>query len=255
MIKFFRKIRKNLLSEGKTGKYLKYAIGEIVLVVIGIFIAIQLNNLNEERKLQSKENEYYCKLLEDVQQDLIQIERLIIESEKRVKSSNEMLSLLQKDTLNPDQISDKILESNSLVTYTFKPNKAAFEDIKSSGNLAILKDENIKSRILDYYTIVEGIVDVVDINADRQVNEFFNKPNYAQFGWQKIKFIDEAIDSTIVNKSKLNSLIILDENYRSKMTSDAVYFIGSSARIKMHYNSLKAEILKMEKELENKCEK
>ncbi len=50
MIKLFRKIRQNLLSEGKTGKYLKYAIGEIVLVVIGIVIALQLNNWNESRK-------------------------------------------------------------------------------------------------------------------------------------------------------------------------------------------------------------
>jgi hypothetical protein len=50
MIKFFRKIRQNILSEGKTGKYFKYAIGEIVLVVIGIVIALQLNNWNESRK-------------------------------------------------------------------------------------------------------------------------------------------------------------------------------------------------------------
>ena len=50
MIKFFRKIRQNLISDGKTGKYLKYAIGEIVLVVIGIVIALQLNNWNESRK-------------------------------------------------------------------------------------------------------------------------------------------------------------------------------------------------------------
>ena len=50
MIKFFRKIRQNLISEGKTGKYLKYAIGEIILVVIGILIALQINNWNEVRK-------------------------------------------------------------------------------------------------------------------------------------------------------------------------------------------------------------
>ena len=50
MIKFFRKIRQNLLVENKTGKYLKYAIGEIVLVVIGILIALQINNWNENRK-------------------------------------------------------------------------------------------------------------------------------------------------------------------------------------------------------------
>ena len=56
MIKFFRNIRKNLLSEGKTSKYLKYAIGEIVLVVIGILIALQINNWNENRKTRVKEN-------------------------------------------------------------------------------------------------------------------------------------------------------------------------------------------------------
>ena len=57
MIKFFRHIRKSLLMENKTGKYFKYAIGEIVLVVIGILIALQINNWNEfnqERKLEQK---------------------------------------------------------------------------------------------------------------------------------------------------------------------------------------------------------
>ena len=55
MIKFFRKIRQNLLMENKTGKYFKYAIGEIVLVVIGILIALQLNNLNDIRKTEQEE--------------------------------------------------------------------------------------------------------------------------------------------------------------------------------------------------------
>ena len=57
MIKFFRKIRQNLLSEDKTVKYLKYAIGEIMLVVIGIVIALQINNWNENRKNGIKEQE------------------------------------------------------------------------------------------------------------------------------------------------------------------------------------------------------
>ncbi len=50
MIKFFRKIRYDLMEKNKTGKYLKYAIGEIILVVTGILIALQINNLNEQRK-------------------------------------------------------------------------------------------------------------------------------------------------------------------------------------------------------------
>ena len=57
MIKFFRKIRYNLMSDNKTGKYFKYAIGEIILVVLGILIALQINDWNETRKARLKEIE------------------------------------------------------------------------------------------------------------------------------------------------------------------------------------------------------
>ena len=70
MIKFFRKIRQNLLSEGKTGKYLKYAIGEIVLVVVGILIALQINNWNEKRKIKQKETIVLKELLTSINSDL-----------------------------------------------------------------------------------------------------------------------------------------------------------------------------------------
>ena len=57
MIKFFRTIRKNLISEGKTINYFKYAIGEIVLVIIGILIAISINNWNEQNKIEKSSNQ------------------------------------------------------------------------------------------------------------------------------------------------------------------------------------------------------
>ncbi|MDV7140800.1 DUF6090 family protein [Maribacter sp. TH_r10] len=69
MIKFFRKIRQNLLLEGNIGKYLKYAIGEIILVVLGILIALQLNNLNDERKTENVRQVYYKQLLQDFEND------------------------------------------------------------------------------------------------------------------------------------------------------------------------------------------
>jgi len=67
MIKFFKNIRKNLLAEGKTSKYLKYAIGEIILVVIGILIALQINNWNENRKANIEEQ----RILETLYENLI----------------------------------------------------------------------------------------------------------------------------------------------------------------------------------------
>jgi len=69
MIKFFRKIRQNLLSEGKTGKYFKYAIGEIILVVIGILIALQINNWNELRKAVDREHSLYLNILIDLENE------------------------------------------------------------------------------------------------------------------------------------------------------------------------------------------
>ena len=70
MIKFFRSIRKTLLSEGKKSKYFKYAIGEIVLVVIGILIALQINNWNENRKSQEKIDNYFEKMLVEINSKL-----------------------------------------------------------------------------------------------------------------------------------------------------------------------------------------
>lgn len=66
MIKFFRKIRQNLLNEGKTTKYLKYAIGEIVLVMIGILLALQVNNWNQDRQLKLKEKNILLELKRDL---------------------------------------------------------------------------------------------------------------------------------------------------------------------------------------------
>jgi hypothetical protein len=77
MIKFFRKIRQNLLMDNKTKKYFKYALGEIVLVVIGILIALSINNWNEERKNKIKESVYLEGIKSDLARDIKYIQFLI----------------------------------------------------------------------------------------------------------------------------------------------------------------------------------
>ncbi len=77
MIKFFRHIRKNQIMENKTGKYFKYAIGEIILVVIGILIALQINNWNQERKENKQERFILQKLQNDINSDIITINNQI----------------------------------------------------------------------------------------------------------------------------------------------------------------------------------
>ena len=69
MIKFFRKIRQRLLSENKPSKYLLYALGEILLIVIGILVALQINIWNENRKLLAAEKELYLKIIKDLDEE------------------------------------------------------------------------------------------------------------------------------------------------------------------------------------------
>ena len=77
MIKFYRRIRKSLLMEDKTSKYFKYAIGEIILVVIGILIALQINNWNENRIQQKNLNNIYAAIKSDLQEDIKKVDEII----------------------------------------------------------------------------------------------------------------------------------------------------------------------------------
>lgn len=77
MIKFFRKIRYNLMEQNKTAKYFKYAIGEIVLVVIGILIALSINNWNENRKIAKQEFQIVNKMTQQTLADSILLSKRI----------------------------------------------------------------------------------------------------------------------------------------------------------------------------------
>ncbi|MBD10112.1 MAG: hypothetical protein CMC68_05100, partial [Flavobacteriaceae bacterium] len=99
MIKFFRNIRRSHINEGKTSKYLKYALGEIILVVIGILIALQINNWNENRKKRQVELNY--------------LERLIIDLRENEKLLSEFHDIKQK----------QLEAANIFLNFSFSKNK------------------------------------------------------------------------------------------------------------------------------------
>ena len=78
MIKFFRKIRQRLLTENKFSKYLIYAIREIVLVVIGILIALSINNWNEGNKRKSQERDLLLQMKHNLERDLKQVYPILV---------------------------------------------------------------------------------------------------------------------------------------------------------------------------------
>ncbi len=144
MIKFFRKIRQNLLSEGKTGKYFKYAIGEIVLVVIGILIALSINNWNENRKLDEKRDTYYRQLIIDLQSDKAYAENLISTFEIYLKSYEDYTETFKESDLNATKTLHNLRNLKyTVVLMDFETN--TINTLISSGDINLLPQEINKS--------------------------------------------------------------------------------------------------------------
>jgi hypothetical protein len=254
MIKFFRNIRKKLAEQNKVATYLRYAIGEIVLVVIGILIALQVNNLNQERKERILEADYYCRLLEDVNHDILELKNQLDINELRIKSSNKFIHLLQQPTFTQKEIMDAMLGSISKTTFTFKPSMATFEDLKSSGNLGLLKDLSIKNKLIAYYVKLDGLIDVIDVNSDKSISLFFSDKNdFGAIGWQYLPFVETQIDTSLVDVKSLTPKDYPSESLRKQLMNYAIMFLGTSSRKKDLYLIIAEEIHAMQDILNKKC--
>tara|TARA_R110002124_G_scaffold285337_3_gene463756 strand:+ start:362 stop:1126 length:765 start_codon:yes stop_codon:yes gene_type:complete len=157
MIKFFRKIRKNLLMENKTGKYFTYAIGEIVLVVIGILIALQVNNRNEYQKERKSEIRYLERIKSDLMQDSISISGAIRTNLKRKKRAEYLLQLSKNKVRGIDRPT-YFVQSIEFAGYTHSPRQTdhTYEEIKSAGNMSLILNEDLRTQISSYYAEVEN---------------------------------------------------------------------------------------------------
>ena len=104
MIKFFRKIRRQLLTENRFSKYLIYAIGEIVLVVIGILIALQVNVMNNNRSLERTKQIYYKQILGDLERDISFIKYVTVGLDSTKVLYDSFFKSLDKPNLSKDII-------------------------------------------------------------------------------------------------------------------------------------------------------
>ncbi|MFH4967287.1 DUF6090 family protein [Gaetbulibacter sp. M240] len=148
MIKFFRKIRQNLISEGKTLSYLKYAIGEIVLVMIGILLALQVNNWNENRKDNIREVTNLKNLKSELEISLEELKSDYNSTKIFHNSALKIQNWIRKKT----PISDSMYR-DFFLSYQFThffPKTSTYETFKN-GNLELIQSDSLKILITDIY--------------------------------------------------------------------------------------------------------
>lgn len=178
MIKFFRNISKSLLAESKTTKYLKYAVGEIVLVVIGILIALQINNWNERKKEEVIVFNFLANLKEALTDDINSLEHTISFNKTRLKgifyileysglntktfTEMEWIDVSKNDDLSdiwkgpyPDTLNPKFTNlAFSLIGRGFGGasfNKSVINELYATGSYSNIQNTNLKDKISDYY--------------------------------------------------------------------------------------------------------
>ncbi len=166
MIKFFRKIRQNLLMENKTSQYLKYAIGEIILVVIGILIALQINNWNESNKLKKEEILYLKRLKTDIEKDTLYYNIRIDRANQLMDRNNSFLKKIydEQKSINEGRtlMNIPLWDSEYL---TIQDN--TYRELVSSGKLNTISNPTLKVAVVDFYRLIES-----NENYIKEANEY-----------------------------------------------------------------------------------
>ncbi|WP_445383654.1 DUF6090 family protein [Robiginitalea sp. IMCC43444] len=156
MIRFFRSLRQRLLTENKISKYLLYAIGEILLVVIGILIALQVNQWTEEEKNLDTEIRILSSLKKDLNTDLVNLNRKITLDSFVSASNKDLLANLRAGNVAE---AIKIRRRGNLVynqlgainrVYFFNPQRFAYESLKVAG-IDIVQNEALRQSIVNLY--------------------------------------------------------------------------------------------------------
>lgn len=271
MIPFFRKIRKKMADDNKPLKYMRYAIGEIVLVVIGILIALQINNWNEHNKEKKLIKSYAQSLIIDLEEDIKGIDNIqsqIVELSCRIDSLANYVRNKSLEDLSNLTILMYIIDDH-YSPYVW--NDVTIEELKSSGALRFTGNADIakkigvydgfKSHLLDDYEADKALVELNFPLVRSSINMNYsnykhlasigrnNLPRFSQ-GLENYEYRDVIIpilneQMTIAEKEKL-SLLAKDVNAINELVNG---YLKLSRHLRLRGESELPELKKMAEEI------
>lgn len=213
MIKFFRKIRQNLLLDNKTGTYLKYALGEIVLVVIGILIALSINNWNQQRVLKKQSDLVLYNLQQDIKKSKNELQKATEFLKSRIDKRLNYLNTNKQDQSDSLKIQEI---SNMAFFYT--------ESVK----LPIVESElGTNKTIFQWPELTEGMQNVYEsiayYNKGIEYIENDMHSNMLPYLVKKGVIIDIMIRDGILNRANyLNADVYNSEEFRNVIASSTL---------------------------------
>ena len=241
MIKFFRHIRKDLLEKNKTGKYLKYAIGEIILVVIGILIALQLNITREKKDLRKIELVHLNNILQDLNKEVKGLDWMITFKKSQAKASDTLRDYIDGKRQD-DLVSFNQNQFKAFIWRVYHPNNNSFSELKSSGQLSLINSNDIRQHLLNLDAKYLQL-SMMEEHLKFEYHEFLYKKN--------IEFVDYELMFNSRRKTDFdkNDSILIKENLKMIKGNKSLrntYVLASSNN--RYIASICAQILDIVKE-------
>lgn len=241
MIKFFRRIRLKLLSEnpsagraGKFSKYLIYAFGEIVLVVIGILIALQINNWNEQRKTNRQEQTLLGALRQEFVHNQKELQTVIGINRNNIEGAGEFASILspKKTDLSEIEIAkywNKAFRQEAI----YRPSLGVLNEAINSGNLSIIKNNELRNILSSFEADLQQLRKQEETVFDFRLKCYQSLRNSGNFR----KILDNVKDTETWYKlspspfENSNKLLLQSETFEN----DIVLFIGTSVYLENNF--------------------
>lgn len=227
MLKFFRTIRQKLLSTGQTSKYFKYAIGEILLVVIGILIALQINNMNEARKTKNAELKVLEQMRLDIRRDSIafqvslgaqkNVENLHLDIYNQIRSPQDDLKRLSVDSLRRGIFYNSVFlqrhkQNTLLITNDhLRPDMGNFiNKLENAEQAKNHYDEYLDQHLKPYFS--KHGIHRLDANFDQKGHSPAPRTNYVDYNKLRVLFGTNAFEEKLFELSLRNSWFISQLN-------------------------------------------
>lgn len=157
-----------MINQNRTKKYLLYAIGEIILVVIGILIALQINNWNENRKSAKQENLYLKRLLSENKEDINTFTSNIADLNKGIETIEDLSKALNANETSQQELIDA---ANDFFGYgsiypIFTSSTSTFDDLSSTGNLKDIKNSELRDQLVKHYAKHKQVAEWIRIGTE-----------------------------------------------------------------------------------------
>jgi len=206
-----------MITENKVSKYLIYAIGEIALVVIGILIALQINNANENRKMNGTKKEYYRQILVDLDKEIDNINFRIVELDSSIVSSDNYFSNFKTEDLQPIQLINELGKVELTFVYMYF-NTNTIQTLESTGDIKLIP-ENIRNSLIELKRSQDRISQAAGSNYEIYLNA---QEKALQLGFPRLIFQAATVKELKI-ENKFADIVLTFEgalilkNYTDKM--------------------------------------